>query len=103
MTSPVRYTSIEVQRMILFHLREMGYKARTSELAKDLRVPSSVVRRAGLYLQSKGRLRAELQQSARGGKGEYLFILEQLDLFDDQKKEVPKPGLWQRLKAWFKS
>lgn len=98
MNRPVQYTSIEVQRMIMFHLREVGYKARTSELGRDLRVPSSVIRRAGLYLQSQGRLRAELQQSPRGGKGEYMFILEQLDLFDDQKKTTPT--LWQKIKTW---
>ena len=82
----------EARAMVLVQLRRNGYQGRTSELAQWTGLPSSVVRRAGLYLASRLELSAELQPGR--GKGEYLFVLRQLDLFEDQKK---KPGFWARL------
>ena len=58
---------------------------------------SSVVRRAGLYLSSH--LQLDAQRVSGTGKGEYLFTLRQLDLFEDQK---PPASIWQKVKKWFK-
>jgi hypothetical protein len=86
--------------MLLSYLRMANYvPQRTSEVAKALNIHSSCIRRAGLFLASHGRLRADLVPGR--GKGEYLFTLEQLDLFDDHKDE-PKKSIWQRIKSLFK-
>lgn len=81
--------------MVLAQLRRNGYEGRTSELAQWTGLPSSVVRRAGLFLANELRLEARLMPGR--GSGEYLFKLTQLDLFDDAKP----PTFWQRLKGWF--
>lgn len=83
--------------MVLAQLRLNGYKGKTSELAQWTGLPSSVVRRAALYLAANQQIVAVLLPGR--GKGEYLFHLQQLDLFED----APKPqGFWQRLKGLFK-
>ena len=73
---------------------ENGYQAKTSELAKMTKMPISITRRAALYLAAHHQLHAEI--IAGRGKGEYLFKLTQLDLFEDVK---PLPSLWQRIKS----
>jgi len=95
---PIKVAAAEAQRMVLQHLRMRNYvPQRTSEISSALNVHSSCIRRAGLYLSAHGRLRADLVPGR--GKGEYLFTLEQLDLFDDHKEP---PNLWQRIKGFFK-
>ena len=86
------------QAMVMAFLRSCNYTPmRTSELSRALGVHSSCIRRAGLALVAKGRLRADLVPGR--GRGEYLFTLQQLDLFDDHKEP---PSLWQRIKGFFK-
>lgn len=86
------------QAMVMAFLRSCNYTPmRTSELSKALGVHSSCIRRAGLALVAKGRLRADLVPGR--GRGEYLFTLQQLDLFEDHKEP---PNLWQRIKGFFK-
>mgnify|MGYP003344113669 FL=1 len=98
--SPIKVAPLDAQRMVMSYLRMCNYvPQRTSEIARALNVQPSCIRRAGLYLAAHGRLRAELVPGR--GKGEYMFILEQLDLFDDHKDE-PKQSLWQRIKSLFK-
>lgn len=93
--APIKVAPLDAQRMVMSYLRMCNYvPQRTSEIARALNVQPSCIRRAGLYLASIGNLRAELVKGR--GRGEYLFILEQLDLFDDSKPE--KKTLWQRLK-----
>ena len=82
--------------MVLAALRANGYKGSTSQLAQWTGLPSSVVRRAALYLASDLLLNA-LRVSGKN-KGEYLFTLHQLDLFLDQK---PPTTLWQKVRSWF--
>ena len=97
---PIKVVAADAQMMLLAHLRACNYiPQRTSEIAKSLGIHSSCIRRAGLYLANHGRLRADLVPGR--GKGEYLFTLDQLDLFDDHKEE-PKRSIWQRLKELFK-
>lgn len=86
----------DAREMVLAQLRRNGYEGRTSELAQWTGLPSSVVRRAGLFLANELRLEARLMPGR--GSGEYLFKLTQLDLFDDAKP----PTFWQRLKRWFR-
>lgn len=83
--------------MVLAALRAHDYKGRTSELAQWTGLQSSVVRRAGLYLALQSQIVAVLLPGR--GKGEYLFHLQQLDLFEDQK---PLVSIWQRIKGWFR-
>jgi hypothetical protein len=82
--------------MVLNTLRAHHFQARTSELAAWTGLPSSVVRRAGLYLASKQQLDARLEPGR--GKGEYVFTIVQLDLFADTPKDLT---IWQRIKRWF--
>ena len=97
---PIKVAAADAQRMVMAYLRMSNYvPQRTSEIAKALNIHSSCIRRAGLYLASHGKLRADLVPGR--GKGEYLFTLDQLDLFDDHKEE-PKRSLWQRIKELFK-
>lgn len=97
---PIKVAAKDAQQMLLSYLRMANYvPQRTSEVAKALNIHSSCIRRAGLFLASHGRLRADLVPGR--GKGEYLFTLEQLDLFDDHKDE-PKKSIWQRIKEFFK-
>jgi hypothetical protein len=92
-----KITPEEARSMILAQLRLHDYKGKTSELAQWTGLPSSVVRRAALFLASRKQIVAVLLPGR--GKGEYLFHLQQLDLFEDG----PKPqGFWQRLKGLFK-
>ena len=98
--APIKVAAADAQHMVLSYLRMCNYvPMRTSEISKALNVHSSCIRRAGLYLAAHGRLRADLVPGR--GKGEYLFTLEQLDLFDDHKDE-PKLSIWQRIKGLFK-
>ena len=92
-----KITPEEARALVLAQLRLHGYKGRTSELAEWTGLPSSVVRRAALYLSANRQIVAVLLPGR--GKGEYLFHLQQLDLFEDGQK--PK-GFWERLKGWFK-
>lgn len=92
-----KITPEEARALVLAQLRAHDYKGRTSELAQWTGLPSSVVRRAALYLSANRQIVAVLLPGR--GKGEYLFHLQQLDLFEDDQK--PK-GFWERLKGWFK-
>jgi hypothetical protein len=87
----------EARTMVLAALRAHDYKGKTSELAQWTGLPSAVVRRAGLYLSSK--LQLDAQRATGAGKGEYLFTLRQLDLFEDHK---PPATIWQKVKSWFR-
>lgn len=87
----------EARAAVLAALRAHAYKGRTSELAQWTGLPSSVVRRAALYLASKNQLEASLEPGR--GKGEYSFVITQLDLFED----APRPkSFWERIKGLFK-
>lgn len=83
--------------MVLAALRANNYKGKTSELAQWTGLPSSVVRRAGLFLASKEKLDARLEPGK--GKGEYLFSITQLDLFEDTPKSK---SFWERVKSLFR-
>ena len=97
---PIKVAAGDAQKMVMAYLRMVNYiPQRTSEISKALNIHSSCIRRAGLYLASHGKIRADLVPGR--GKGEYMFTLEQLDLFDDHKEE-PKRSIWQRLKELFK-
>ena len=87
----------EARAMVLAALRAHDYKGKTSELAQWTGLPSSVVRRAALYLASKNQVLAVLVLGR--GKGEYIFHLQQLDLFEDYK---PPASIWQKVKSWFR-
>jgi hypothetical protein len=87
----------EARAMVLAALRAHDYKGKTSELAQWTGLPSSVVRRAGLYLSSD--LQLDAQRASGAAKGEYLFTLRQLDLFEDHK---PPATIWQKVKNWFR-
>lgn len=86
----------EARSMVLAQLRKNNYQGKTSELAQWTGLPSSVVRRAGLFMSNRMQLEAELMPGR--GKGEYLFRVTQLDLFEDGNKT----SLWQKVKSWFK-
>lgn len=97
MTKILHISPEEARALVLAKLREHQFQGRTSEIATWTGLPSSVVRRAGLYLASKQQLDARLEPGR--GKGEYVFTLTQLDLFED----TPRPkSFWQRLKGLFK-
>ena len=83
--------------MVLAALRANNYKGKTSELAQWTGLPSSVVRRAGLFLANKQQLDARLEPGK--GKGEYLFTITQLDLFEDTPKSK---SFWERVKSLFR-
>ena len=87
-------TGPQARKKVLDALRKNGYQAKTSELAKLTKMPISITRRAALYLAAHHQLHAEI--IAGRGKGEYLFKLTQLDLFEDVN---PLPSLWQRIKS----
>ena len=87
----------EARAMVLAALRAHDYKGKTSELAQWTGLPSSVVRRAGLYLSSK--LQLDAQRATGAAKGEYLFTLRQLDLFEDAPKSL---SFWEKLKRLLK-
>lgn len=87
----------EARAMVLAALRAHDYKGSTSQLAQWTGLQSSVVRRAGLFLAS--RLQLDAERVSGTGKGEYLFTLRQLDLFEDQR--VPAT-IWQKVKSWFR-
>lgn len=96
MKTPIRVSPEDARAMVLAQLRKHDYKGKTSELAQWTGLPSSVVRRAALYLASKQQVVAVLLPGR--GKGEYLFHLQQLDLFEDTPQKV---SLLQRIKRWF--
>ena len=87
----------EARAKVLAALRAHDYKGKTSELAEWTGLQSSVVRRAALYLAAKNQVVSVLLPGR--GKGEYLFHLQQLDLFEDQQ---PLPSVWQKIKGWFR-
>jgi response regulator of citrate/malate metabolism len=87
-------TGPQARKKVLDALRKNGYQAKTSELAKLTKMPISITRRAALYLAAHHQVHAEI--IAGRGKGEYLFKLTQLDLFEDVK---PVPSFWQRVKS----
>ena len=90
----IRIKPEEARAAVLTQLRLHDYKGRTSELAQWTGMPSSIVRRAGLYLASRKQVVAALLPGK--GKGEYLFHLQQMDLFYD----APPPTLWQKITRW---
>jgi len=93
----IRVKPEEARARVLAAFRAHDYKGKTSELAEWTGMQSSVVRRAGLYLASH--LQLDAQRVSSTGKGEYLFTLRQLDLFEDQK---PPATIWQKVKKWFR-
>lgn len=97
MTKILHISPEEARALVLAKLREHQFQGRTSEIAQWTNLPSSVVRRAGLYLASKEQLDARLEPGR--GKGEYVFTITQLDLFED----TPRPAtFWQKIKRWFR-
>jgi hypothetical protein len=97
MKNPIHLAPEEARAMVLAALRANNYKGKTSELAQWTGLPSSVVRRAGLVLASKEKLDARLEPGK--GKGEYLFTITQLDLFEDTPKSK---SFWERVKSLFR-
>ena len=93
----IRVKPEEARARVLAALRAHEYKGKTSELAEWTGMQTSVVRRAGLFLAS--RMQLDAQRATGAAKGEYLFTLRQLDLFEDQK---PPTTLWQKIKNLFK-
>ena len=87
----------EARARVLAALRAHDYKGKTSELAEWTGMQSSVVRRAGLFLAS--RLQLDAQRATGAAKGEYLFTLRQLDLFEDTPKSL---SFWEKIKSFFK-
>jgi hypothetical protein len=87
----------EARARVLAALRANDYKGSTSQLAQWTGLQSSVVRRAGLFLAS--RLQLDAERVSGTGKGEYLFTLRQLDLFEDYQ---PPVTIWQKVKSWFR-
>lgn len=87
----------EARAKVLAALRAHDYKGKTSELAQWTGLQVSVVRRAGLYLAA--RLQLDAERATGAAKGEYLFTMRQLDLFEDQKAPAT---LWQKVKRWFR-
>lgn len=89
---------LEARARVLAALRSHDYKGKTSELAQWTGMQSSVVRRAALYLASRKQIVAVLLPGR--GKGEYLFHLQQLDLFEDG---IPKStSFWEKIKSIFR-
>lgn len=86
----------EARAKVLAALRAHDYKGKTSELAQWTGLQVSVVRRAGLYLATRSQLNAE--RVSETGKGEYLFTMRQLDLFEDHRILT----VWQKIKRWFR-
>jgi hypothetical protein len=85
MVEPIKVAAKDAQVAVMAYLRQCNYiPQRTSELSKALNIHPSCIRRAGLTLAASGRLRADLVKGK--GRGEYMFTLEQLDLFDDHKE-----------------
>jgi hypothetical protein len=93
----IRVKPEEARAKVLAALRAHDYRGKTSELAQWTGMQSSVVRRAGLFLAS--RLQLDAERVSGTGKGEYLFTLRQLDLFEDTPKSL---SFWEKLKGWFK-
>ena len=93
----IRVKPEEARARVLAALRAHDYRGKTSELAQWTGMQSSVVRRAGLFLAS--RLQLDAERVSGTGKGEYLFTLRQLDLFEDHK---PPATIWQKVKRWFR-
>jgi hypothetical protein len=93
----IRVKPEEARARVLAALRAHDYRGKTSELAQWTGMQSSVVRRAGLFLAS--RLQLDAERVSGTGKGEYLFTLRQLDLFEDHK---PPATIWQKVKSWFR-
>ena len=87
----------EARARVLAALRAHDYKGKTSELAEWTGMQSSVVRRAALFLSSRNQIVAVLLPGR--GKGEYLFHLQQLDLFEDTPKSL---SFWEKVKNLFK-
>ena len=87
----------EARAKVLAALRAHNYKGKTSELAEWTGLQSSVARRAALYLASKNQVVSVLLPGR--GKGEYLFHLQQLDLFEDTPKSL---SFWEKVKNLFK-
>jgi hypothetical protein len=86
----------EARAKVLAALRAHDYKGKTSELAQWTGLQVSVVRRAGLYLAT--RLQLDAERVSETGKGEYLFTMRQLDLFEDHRILT----VWQKIKRWFR-
>lgn len=86
----------EARAKVLAALRAHDYKGKTSELAQWTGLQVSVVRRAGLYLAA--RLQLDAERVSETGKGEYLFTMRQLDLFEDHRILT----VWQKIKRWFR-
>lgn len=95
--SATKITPEHAREMVMAQLRAHHFQGRTSELAQWTGLPSSVVRRAGLYLAGKNIIDSRLEPGR--GKGEYVFTLIQLDLFADTK---PPETIWQKVKRWFR-
>lgn len=93
----IRVKPEEARARVLAALRANDYKGSTSQLAQWTGLQSSVVRRAGLFLAAHVQLDAERVSGT--GKGEYLFTLRQLDLFEDTPKSL---SFWEKFKGWFK-
>jgi len=93
----IRVKPEEARARVLAALRAHDYKGKTSELAEWTGMQTSVVRRAALFLASKNQIVSVLLPGR--GKGEYLFHLSQLDLFEDHK---PPATMWQKVKNWFR-
>jgi hypothetical protein len=95
----IRVKPEEARARVLAALRAHDYKGKTSELAEWTGMQSSVVRRAALYLAAQRQIVAVLLPGPGRSRGEYLFHLQQLDLFEDQK---PPATIWQKVKKWFR-
>lgn len=93
----IRVKPEEARARVLAALRAHDYKGKTSELAEWTGMQTSVVRRAGLFLAS--RLQLDAQRATGASKGEYLFTLRQLDLFEDTPRSL---SFWEKLKKLFK-
>ena len=85
-----RITPDEARVMFRMALRSMGGVGKTSDIAKWTGLPTSVVRRVGLYLASQKELTAVLMPGR--GSGEWCF----------QLPAPPKPTLLEQFKALFK-
>ena len=93
----IRVRPEEARARVLAALRAHDYKGKTSELSEWTGMQSSVVRRAGLFLASRQQLDASLAPGK--GKGEYVFTITQLDLFEDAPKSL---SFWERVKSLFR-
>ena len=89
-----RVTPEDARIAVLAALRAHGYRGKTTELAQWTGLQASVVRRAALYLSSRNHLVSTLLPGR--GKGEWLFSLSQLDLFEDGNRSKSRfPSLKQ--------